>query len=93
MSGLELWIAYLVVGEKQGGRAGQNGQQTTGPHAPTANPAVLTASVPASGAAGVLPQVSRQVSAGGGHREDRLAARGRPGILKTDEHPLLRQVC
>jgi hypothetical protein len=35
----------------------------------SSNPTVLTAFVLASGAAGVLPQVSRRVRTGGGHRE------------------------
>src|SRR5438876_5475619 len=46
---------------QQGGRAGRSGQQTTGPHAPTANltvlsRAVLTAFVLASDAAGICGQ-------------------------------------
>ena len=46
---------------QQDGRAGRSGQQATGPHAPTANPTVLTAFVLASGAAGVIPQVSTDI--------------------------------
>jgi Predicted kinase len=51
---------------QRGGRAGRSGQQTTGPHAPTANltilsRAVLMVFVLASDVAGVLSQLSRRV--------------------------------
>ena len=56
------------------GRAGRNGQQTTGPHAPTANltvlsGAVLMAFVLASDAAGVLSQLSRRIRTGAGRNQ------------------------